>query len=316
MHIKTFEQISKEDINIAGGKGASLGEMASMGISVPFGFVILASAFERFLEEADLGAKVEAIIKKADHNDISSIDKASSEIRHLISEAKIPNDIEKEIIEGFADSKMKFVAVRSSATAEDSLAASWAGEFETYLNVTQKNLLDSVKRCWSSFFTSRAIFYRAEKRLNKQKASMAVVVQKMVQSEIAGTCFTAHPVSKDRSQIIIEAGFGLGEAIASGKITPDTYVVEKPNGKKQMPKIIDKNISEQRVMIVKSNHGNKEAIVPKTKRLKQKLADKEIIKLAKICIDIENHYKKPQDIEWAFEKKKFYIIQSRPITTL
>ncbi len=316
MHIKTFEQIFKEDINIAGGKGASLGEMANMGISVPFGFVILASAFDRFLEEAALGAEVEEIIKKADHKDINSIDKASNKIRDLISEAKIPNDIEKEIIEAFADLKIKYAAVRSSATAEDSLAASWAGEFETYLNITQKNLLDSVKKCWSSFFTSRAIFYRVEKKLNKQKVSMAVVVQKMVQSEIAGTCFTAHPVSKDRSQIIIEAGFGLGEAIVDGKITPDTYVVEKSNSKKQKPKIFDKSISEQGVMIVKSNYGIKEAIVPKTKRLKQKLTDKKIIKLAKICLGIERHYKKPQDIEWAFEKKKFYIIQSRPITTL
>lgn len=212
--------------------------------------------------------------------------------------------------------KAKHVAVRSSATAEDSSVASWAGELESYLNVTRKNLLESVKKCWSSLFTPRAIFYRFEKKLDKQKVSVAVVVQKMVQSEISGIYFTAHPVTKDRNQMVIETGYGLGEAIVGGKITPDMYIIEKPNTKNQIPKILDKNISEQLMMIVRNKNNTIEKTVPKIKQRKRKLMDKQIVDLASVCARIENHYRKPQDIEWAFEKNKFYIVQSRPITTL
>jgi len=326
--IKTFKQISKSNIGIAGGKGASLGEMTNTGIPVPPGFVVVASAFDRFLEETDLGVEVEARMAKVNHKDVNSVDRASNEIRDLIGDAEMPKDIEDEILKEFnkltlrqaqGENKFKnnfYVAVRSSATAEDSSVASWAGELETYLNVTQKNLFDSVKKCWSSLFTPRAIFYRFEKKLNKQKVSVAVVVQKMVQSKISGICFTVHPVTKDRNQMVIEAGYGLGEAIVGGMITPDTYIVEKPNTKNQIPKILDKNISEQKMAIVRGENGTKEVGIPKTKQGKPKLTDKQIIDLAKICAGIENHYKKPQDIEWAFEKSKFYITQSRPITTL
>jgi pyruvate,water dikinase len=309
--IKTFKQISKRDVAIAGGKGASLGEMINAGTSVPPGFVVLASAFDKFLEETDLGVEIDAIIKKANHKDINSVDKASNEIRDLIGDVEFPLDIKKEILMEFAKLKVKHVAVRSSATAEDSSVASWAGELETYLNVTDKDLLGSVKKCWSSLFTPRAIFYRYEKKLNKQKVSVAVVVQKMIQSEISGITFTVHPVTKDKEQMVIEAGFGLGEAIVGGMITPDTYIINKKSFI-----ILDKNISEQTMMIVKGKIGTIEKTVPKARQEKQKLTDGQIISLAKICMEIERHYKTPQDIEWAFEKNKFYITQSRPITTL
>ncbi len=309
--IKTFKQISKSDIEIAGGKGASLGEMTNAGISVPPGFIVLAGAFDRFLEETDLGVEITAIMKKVNHKDVNSVDKASNEIRDLIGGAEFPKDIKKEILNEFTKLRAKHVAVRSSATAEDSSVASWAGELETYLNVTDKNLLDSVKKCWSSLFTPRAIFYRFEKKLNKQKVSVAVVVQKMIQSEISGITFTAHPVTKDREQMVIEAGYGLGEAIVGGMITPDTYIIDKKSFI-----ILDKNISIQSIMIVKDKKGTIEKTVPKARQDEQKLNDKQIIKLTKICAGIESHYKKPQDIEWAFEKNKFYITQSRPITTL
>lgn len=307
---KIFKQISKSDVKIAGGKGASLGEMTNAGISVPSGFIVLAKVFDRFLEETDLGVEVEAIMKKVNHKDVNSVDKASSVIRDLIGDAAFPKDIKKEILNEFTRLKAKHVAVRSSATAEDSSVASWAGELETYLNITNKNLFDSVKKCWSSLFTPRAIFYRFEKKLNKQKVSVAVVVQKMVQSEISGITFTAHPVTKDRDQMVIETGYGLGEAIVGGMITPDIYIIDKKSFT-----ILDKNISEQSMMIVKDKKGTIEKTVPKAKQSKQKLSDKQIIELAKICSRIENHYKKPQDIEWAFQKNKFYIIQSRSITT-
>lgn len=311
--IKPFKNLSKRNVPLAGGKGASLGEMIQVKIPVPSGFVVLASAFDRFLEETDLGVEIEAVMHKVKHKDINSVEQASEKIRDLINDVKFPKDIGDEIIKEFDKLKAKYVAVRSSATAEDSSIASWAGELESYLNVEKKNLLESVKSCWSSLFTPRAIFYRYEKKLHKQKVSVAVVIQKMVQSEISGICFTVHPVTKDKDQMVIEAGYGLGEVIVGGRITPDTYIVHKHKNKFD---ILDKNISRQEIMITKTKTGTKETKVPKSKQAKQKLIDKQILKLAQICQKIENHYQFPQDIEWAFEKGRFFITQSRPITTL
>jgi pyruvate,water dikinase len=311
MNIKTFLQLSKNDVKIAGGKGASLGEMSKAGVSVPPGFVVLAGAFDKFVQETKIKAGIESILKKVNPKDINSIDKASSEIRKLILEEKMPENLQKEISGEYKKLGAKFVAVRSSATAEDSKTASWAGELETYLNVTEQNLIKQVKMCWSSLFTPRAIFYRFEKKLHNAKISVAVVVQKMVQSQVSGICFTVHPVTKNYNQMVIEAGFGLGEAIVGGLTTPDTYVVDKKDFS-----ILDINISEQNMKIVKTKKGNINKKLSIKEGGKQKLSGKQILELAKICKKIEHHYKQPQDIEWAFEKGKFFITQSRPITTL
>lgn len=312
IYIKTFKQLKKTDTAIAGGKGASLGEMTHAGVPVPPGFVILASAFDRFLEETDLDVELEHILtKELNHNDMNTVEDVSEKIRDLILKARIPTDISAEIQKAFLKLKSPLVAVRSSATAEDSSIASWAGELESYLNVTNKNLIESVKKCWASLFTPRAIFYRFEKKLHKTKVSVAVVVQKMVQSDASGIAFTVHPVTKDKNQMVIEAGYGLGEAIVGGMITPDTYVIHK----KQL-EIIDKNISEQKMMIVRSSKGTKQTKVASSKQSRQKISVAQIKELAKLAIRIEKHYKKPQDIEFAIEKKKAYIVQSRPITTL
>ncbi len=312
MFTKTFKQLTKKDVRIAGGKGASLGEMTKAGIPVPPGFVVLASAFDRFLEETDLDMEIEATLKKVNHQDINSVDRSSNEIRAMILKAKMPKDIAAEVMDNFKKLKAKYVAVRSSATAEDSSAAAWAGQLETYLNTTEKQVLKNVQLCWSSLFTPRAIFYRFEQKMNKKSVSVAVVVQTMVQSEVSGICFTVHPVTKDYNQMVIEAGLGLGEAIVSGQITPDTYVIHKNDFS-----ILDINVSEQSMMIT---HGVKSGNVHKKLSVKQggkqKLTGKQIVELAKICKNIELHYKKPQDIEWALVKNKFYITQSRPITTL
>ncbi len=310
-YLKTFKQISKRDVAIAGGKGASLGEMTQVKIPVPPGFVVLAGAFDRFLEETDLDVEIEAILHKVKHSDVSSVDRASEEIQELILDSTFPKDLQTAIMTEFAKLKAPFVAVRSSATAEDSSIASWAGELDTYLNITKKDLFKNIQKCWASLFTPRAIFYRFEKKLHKTKVSVAVVVQAMVQSEVSGICFTVHPVTKDYGQIVLEAGYGLGEAIVGGKITPDTYIIHKKSWA-----ILDKNISNQSMMIIKDKKGTAEKSVPVAKREKQKLSDANILKLAKLCQHIEQHYKKPQDIEWAVVKGKLYILQSRPITTL
>ncbi len=310
-YIKVFNQINKNDAKIAGGKGASLGEMAQAKIPVPEGFVILADAFEEFLKETDLNVEINAALDKVNHNEIHTIENASETIKELTLEQEIPEKIKNEIIKAFRNLNAEFVAVRSSATAEDSETAAWAGQLESYLNTTEENLLKNVKKCWASLFTPRAIFYRFEKNLHKEKVSVAVVVQKMVESEESGIAFSVHPVTQDRNQLIIEAGFGLGEAIVSGQITPDSYVVEKDK-----LNILDKNVNEQtRALYRKETGGNKWKDIGE-KGKEQVLTDKEIIELSKLIIKIENHYGFPVDVEWAREKGKFYIVQSRPITTL
>lgn len=363
-HIQFFKSISKKDVSSAGGKGASLGEMTRLRIGyagradynnpVPPGFVVLASAFDRFLEETDLNVEIKAQLKKVKMDDTNYVDRASNVIRDAIHDRPMPKDLEKEILSAFDQlgicrrSPIKsgmIVAVRSSATAEDSQVASWAGELETYLNIDKDNLVEAVKKCWSSLFTPRAIFYRHEKKLIDHYVSVAVVVQEMVQSEISGIAFTVHPVTEDFNQMIIEAGLGLGEAIVSGQITPDSYVVEKKGFA-----ILDINIGEQTRKLIKAKkqksppkadlpQGDIKTTKPASVRLaqaglqcdkeetnewvecdkeggKQKLTGKQIVELAKLCKKIEDHYGFPCDIEWAFANKKFYITQSRPITTL
>ena len=310
--LRDFRKISKSDISLAGGKGASLGEMTKAGISVPNGFVILSNAFEKFLEETDLNVEIHSILESVNHKEIHTIEHASEKIKALILEAEMPQDIVIEIQKFFKDLDSKYVAVRSSATAEDSASAAWAGQLESYLNTTEENLLENVKKCWASLFTPRAIFYRFEKDLHKQKISVAVVVQKMIESEKSGIAFSVHPVTQDRNQLISEAGFGLGEAIVSGQITPDSYVVEK-----QPRRIIDKNVQTQsRGLYRAENGGNEWQNFSKEQGEKQVLSDKEILELSEIILRIENHYSFPIDIEWAFENERFYIVQSRPITTL
>ena len=310
--LQDFKKISKNDVLLAGGKGASLGEMTQASIPVPYGFVILANAFERFLKETDLNFEIETALDSVNHKEMHTVEHASEKIQALILEAEMPKDISEEIQRFFKNLNTKFVAVRSSATAEDSASAAWAGQLESYLNTTEENLLKNVKKCWASLFTPRAIFYRFEKDLHKQKISVAVVVQKMVESEKSGIAFSVHPVTQDRNQLIIEAGLGLGEAIVSGQITPDSYVVEK-----QPRRIIDKNVQTQsRGLYRAENGGNEWQDIDKEQGGKQVLSDEEILGLSEIILKIESHYNFPCDIEWAFEQEKFYIVQSRPITTL
>ena len=310
---RDFKKITKSDVSIAGGKGASLGEMTQAGINVPPGFVVLSAAFEKFLEETDLNVEIDSILHSVNPKEMRTIENASEKIKDLILNAPMPQGIKEEIKKEFKNLKSKFVAIRSSATAEDSSSAAWAGQLDSFLNTTEETLLENVQKCWASLFTPRAIFYRFEKGLHNSKISVAVVVQKMIESESSGIAFSVHPVTEDRNQIIIEAGLGLGEAIVSGQITPDSYVVEK-----NPRRIIDKNISVQERGIYRklNGGGNEWQDIPPKKGQQQKLTDEQILELSELIIKIENHYGFPVDIEWAYESDKFYITQSRPITTL
>lgn len=313
--IKTFKEITKESVSEAGGKGASLGEMTRAGIPVPPGFVVLASAFDRFIEETDIKLEIESQIKKVNPEDTNTIDKASNILRDIIHDTPMPEDLTQEILSAFDALGADYVAVRSSATAEDSEIASWAGELDTFLNTTRDSVLERVRECWSSLFTPRAIFYRYEKKLEDSYVGVAVVIQKMIQSEVSGIAFTVHPVTEDYDQMIIEAGYGLGEAIVSGQVTPDSYIVSK---------------SEMSILDIYVGHQTKQLIMNQEQETndtnvwvelgeegeRQKLKGRQIIAAAEQFITIEQHYGFPCDIEWAIEGNELYITQSRPITTL
>jgi len=321
-YLKDFQNLDSKCVAIAGGKGASLGEMTQAGIPVPPGFVILSESFEKFLVDTDLNIEINSILSKVNVKEMHTIENASEKIQALILSADMPSDIASEILENYQKLGSKFVAVRSSATSEDSASAAWAGQLDTFLNTTETDLLENVQKCWASLFTPRAIFYRFEllergKMQNETHAntedhiSVAVVIQKMIQSEKSGIAFSVHPVTQDENQLIIEAGLGLGEAIVSGSVTPDSYVVSKED-----LQIIDINISEQgRALYKKENGGNEWRDLGEEGK-KQVLSKKEIIELSKLIIKIEKHYGFPCDIEWAFENGEFFITQSRPITTL
>ncbi len=309
---RDFVNLSKDDVAIAGGKGASLGEMTQAGIPVPPGFVVLSDAFDKFIEDAELNPKIEVLLNKVDHNIIATVEEASQKIQSLILDAKIPEDVIDEIQKDFKRLGAKYVAIRSSATSEDSSAAAWAGQLDSYLNTTEDKFLENVRKCWASLFTVRAIFYRFEKKLNNQKISVAVVVQKMIEADSAGVAFSVHPVIQDENQIVIEAGFGLGDAIVSGQITPDNYVVEK-----KPIQITDINVSTQNKGLYRAERGGCEwKKLPEEKAEAQVLTENKILELVNIIILIENHYGFPCDIEWVLEQETFYITQSRPITTL
>ncbi|MFH1663776.1 MAG: PEP/pyruvate-binding domain-containing protein [archaeon] len=305
-----FKKLSRKSVSVAGGKGAQLGEMFNSKIPVPNGFVVSAESFDFFLKENNLNPFIESELKKVNQKKTDSVNTASEKIRKEISRAKMPKETEKEILKEFTELKANYVAVRSSATAEDAKNASWAGELESYTHITKKDLLNSVKKCWSSLFTPRAIFYRKEKKL-KGKISVGVVIQKMVESDSSGVVFTVNPVTKNKNEIVIEAAFGLGESVVSGAVTPDKYLVNKTE-----MFIENIEVNKQEHMLALKNGKTTKIQVKKSEQENQKLSGKQIMELAELCKKIESHYNFPQDIEFALEKQKLFILQSRPITTL
>lgn len=311
MFAKSLKNINKADVAVAGGKGASLGEMIQNEIPVPDGFVILTNAFTQVLLKNKLNEEIEKILCNIDYNLNTSVEQASIKIKSLIMKVHIPNTIIEEIMDCYKNLGSEYVAVRSSATNEDSTTNAWAGQLDSYLNTTENNLIENVKKCWASLYNARAICYR--NKLEDKDNSVAVVVQKMIQAEVSGICFTANPLTNDTSQMLIEAGYGLGEAIVGGVITPDTYVVKDY---KNEVIIESKRISDQQKMLIKYDNTTIEKTVDKEYQKMQKLNDTQILLLSDLCKKIYKHYNIPQDIEWALENDRFYIVQSRPITTI
>ena len=327
-----FKDLHIEDVPIVGGKNASLGEMYrelnKKGVTVPNGFAITALAYRYFIESAGLKDKIHKILSDLDTTSIRNLMKRGKKVRNLILKAELPLDLQKEIIENYKllskESKEDYtdVAVRSSATAEDLPDASFAGQQETYLNVRgEKELLKSCKKCFASLFTNRAISYRVDKGFDHFTIALSIGIQKMVRSDLSssGVMFSIDTESGFKDAVFITSIYGLGENIVQGAVNPDEFYVHKPTFKKGYKSIISKKLGNKKIRMIyglKYLKQVKNIPVPEDKQKEFSITDDEILKLAKMAITIEDHYKKAMDIEWAKDGKtnKIYIVQARPET--
>ncbi len=328
--IKWFSELNKNSGSVAGGKGANLAEIYNLRINVPPGFVITAQAYDYLIKKAGLKEGIEKLLEDIDYENTDELNKTTKKIRDLIENANFPKEMQEEILEAYElldtnslknvkgtvleilkSSEPIFVAVRSSATTEDLAEASFAGQQETFLNVKgNSELLKNIKKCFASLFTSRATYYRHKKGFEHTKVSLAVVIQRMIDSDKSGVIFSKDPTNKS-DDIIIEAVFGLGEGIVSGRITPDKYVISKNL------EILDKKISDKKIAITRNAAGGQDIVKLREEKSRQQvLKEYEMKKLAEISLKLETHYKKPQDIEFAIEGEGIYIVQTRPITTI
>ncbi len=329
--IKWFSDLNKDSGKVAGGKGANLAEIYNLGVPVPAGFVVTAQAYDYFIQKAGVKEKIKELLGRINYEDTKQLDEITKNIRTFISESKFPKEMKEEIIEAYENldigdfdaakgsaldvlsksSEPVFVAVRSSATTEDLADASFAGQQDTYLNIKgEDQLIKAIKDCFASLFTSRATYYRNKKGFAHEKSSLAVVVQKMIDANKSGVIFSKDPSYKN-DDITIEAVWGLGEGIVSGKVTPDKYILSKELD------IKDKHIAKKKVAITRDSSGSKSVVkLTEEKSGQQVLKNNEIRKLGEIALKLEEHYKKPQDIEFAIENTEISIVQTRPITTI
>ncbi len=325
-YIRWFEEIRKEDIPLVGGKGANLGELTNGGIRVPPGFCVTAEAYSDFVKERNLDKQILEEIKQLDMENNAQLQSASALIRELILQTDILKAIEEEIREAFATFQSSlqvddlFVAVRSSATAEDLPEASFAGQQDTYLEIKGiSEVIRHVKKCWASLWTARAIYYREKQHFDHFDVSLCAVVQKMVNSKKAGVLFTSNPVTENHNQMMINASWGLGESVVSGMVSPDEYIVDKKNNR-----VVEKHIATKNFLVVKNEKAVGTSKVAVKEFLgedlvtQQCLTATEISRLSADALRIEKMYHSPQDIEWAIDgdTNELYILQARPITTL
>ncbi len=313
MALLWLDDVTAEDFDSVGGKGASLGELTSAGLPVPPGFVVTAETYRSFIEETGIDEELfEAVDVSVD--DSQALARAAEHAQELICETEMPQSIREEILAAYDDVEDgdASVAVRSSATAEDLPDASFAGQQETYLNVTRSGLLDRVRDCWASLFTQRAIYYRQEQGFSHEQVNIAVVVQLMVDAEKSGVMFTSHPTTGD-PRAIIESAWGLGEAVVSGAVSPDKYVLDRETGE-----LRDATVATKKVMHVRDEETGEtiERAVPEDRRDEQVLSAEELDRLVGLGDEIESYYGDPQDVEWAIAEGDLYVLQSRPITTI
>ncbi|SEA32619.1 pyruvate, water dikinase [Thalassobacillus cyri] len=325
-YIRLFEEIHKEDIPLVGGKGANLGELINGGVKVPPGFCVTAKAYSDFIAERNLDKYILELVNGLDIENHEQLQIISAEIRNLILTTDILEPIEMEIRKAYAQFQRNlqvddlYVAVRSSATAEDLPEASFAGQQDTYLEIEGiAEVIHHIKKCWASLWTARAIYYREKQYFDHFDVSLSAVVQKMVNSKKAGVLFTSNPITEDHNQMMINASWGLGESVVSGMVSPDEYIVDKSNNQ-----VIEKHIATKNFLIVKNEKAVGTTKVAVKEFLgedlvtEQCLTESEIDQLSTDALRIEKLYNSPQDIEWAIDSDtdELYILQARPITTL
>lgn len=303
-YIKEFKELTKDDIALVGGKGANLAEMENAGLPIPPGFCVTASAYAEFV--APIQNQITSLLSGLDIENTVELEETALKIQELILKQEMLSQVSEEIKKAYGSLK-GFVAVRSSATAEDLPEASFAGQQASFLNV-KDDVVQKVQECWASLYTARAIYYREKNNFKHEDVLIAVVVQKMVDAKKAGVMFTVNPVTNSTDEIVIEACFGLGELLVSGQITPDYYCVEKFN-----LNIKEKNINEQEHGLFREKGENVQKKIEDPEE--SVLTDEEVLELTKLGDKIEKHYKKPMDIEFAIDDK-IYIVQARPVTTL
>jgi len=313
-YIKGFSEISSADLPIVGGKGANLGEMTGAGFPVPSGFAVTTEAFKLFVSENNFSQFVKNELSGLSERETAKVSSAGKKIREKLQKGKIPSSVSSEIEEQLKQWKdSSAFAVRSSATAEDLPDASFAGQQDTYLNIIGfDSITDAVRNCWASLYTDRAITYRIKNQFPHDEVFISVIVQEMVQSKVSGIMFTADPVSQNRNRISIDASFGLGEALVSGIVSADNYLVNS-----ETMKIVSKDLGSKKIAI--ESDGNGGTITIDHDDEKQNvcaLSDKMILAVAELGKDIEEYYESPQDIEWCAIDGTLYVVQSRPITTL
>jgi pyruvate,water dikinase len=316
--VRTFTQLRVTDVSYAGGKGANLGELTSAGVPVPPGFVIGAPAYGAFCEETGLRERLTEALQGVDEEDTAALEAAAAAARDALELSPMPAWLEQSIRAAYEDlcgtDGDVPVAVRSSATAEDTAAASFAGMNETFLNVRGGDaVIDAVRRCWRSLFGARTVYYRASRGFDQAGMDIAVVVQRQILSTRSGVMFTADPSTGDLGKLVIEGSFGLGEAVVSGAVSPDRYIVNKST-----LGIVAREVHNKELVIEPSSDGGT-ITRPTTEDEAHKavLSDGEVIDVAGLGRTIEQHYRSPQDTEWAFDPDgKLWFLQSRPITTL
>jgi len=309
MALRWLDDITADDIDIVGGKAASLGELAGAGLPVPPAFVVTADTYRSFIEETGIAEELFASVA-VDTDDSTALAEAAERAQELILDTDVPSSVRDDLLAAFDDLGHDVVAVRSSATAEDLPEASFAGQQETYLNVARADLLDRVKECWASLFTQRAIYYRGEQGFAHDVVDIAVVVQAMVDADRSGVLFTSHP-STGAEQAIVEAAWGLGEAVVSGAVSPDNYVVDRETGR-----VEEVTVADKKIMHVRDGESTVERAVPDEKREQRVLDGDALDRLVGMGERVEDHYGTPQDVEWAIAEGTLYLLQSRPITTI
>ncbi len=309
---RKLNEIGNNDFLLAGGKATNLGEMIQAGLPVPGGFVVITEAYRRFTEVNQLDQKISSLLENVGMDDIVELEKVSIKIRELFTESRIPEDILSDLAASYRELGSPEVAVRSSATAEDLPGLSFAGQYDTYLNVSGTDqLTDKVRQCWASLWNARAISYRIRQKIDHKDVAHAVVVQEMVNAEKSGILFTANPVNGRRDQILLNASWGLGEAIVGGDVTPDQWVVNK-----ETKKIEEETIAKKTVMTVRINGGIRHTEVSAEKQKESTMDQKEVMEMLDFAVKVEKYFGSPQDLEWAWKEGVFYLVQTRPITSL